>query len=142
MKRLIGIGAAIAALTAFARPSIVARALDKTTLDSVYTAGQAAHGESLYSKSCARCHAATLAGTDSGTPLAGKDFVGGWTGMTLDQLFKKTYETMPSDNPMTLPRQDVADIIAYMLARNQFPAGAAILSDNLDSLRAIKIVAK
>jgi mono/diheme cytochrome c family protein len=142
MKRVVIMGVAIAALTAFANPSAAARFFDRTTLDSVYTPAQATHGESLYKVSCAKCHALTLAGTDSGGPLVGKDFLGGWTGLTLDQLFKKTYETMPSDNPKSVPPKDVADILAYLLARNEYPSGRSVLSENPDSLKAIKIVSR
>lgn len=141
MRQLLVIGAAVVAVTAFARPAAHAMLGDRTTMDSVYSAAQAGRGESLYNVSCTKCHGATLAGTDSAGPLVGPDFLGSWTGLTLDQLFKKTYETMPSDNPKSIPPKDVADIMAYLLAKNQFPAGAGVLAENLDSLRLIKIVA-
>jgi mono/diheme cytochrome c family protein len=130
----------LVAITGFSRP--IAPRFEKTTWDSVYTTAQATRGESLYTRSCARCHKANLAGGDDGSPLAGHEFMNSWNGSTLDGLFKKIWETMPSDSaPKTLPPKDVADITAYLLSKNQFPAGAAALSDNPDQLREIKFAA-
>jgi mono/diheme cytochrome c family protein len=94
----------------------------------------------LYTRSCARCHKANLEGGDDGSALAGKDFMGSWNGQTLGDLFKKIWETMPSDSaPKTIPPRDVADISAYLLSKNAFPAGATVLPESIEQLREIKI---
>lgn len=98
-------------------------------------------GDTLYHASCAKCHGAALEGTmNDGGPLTGSMFLGNWSGLTLDQLFDKTYTTMPSDKPQSLPRKDYADILAYMLSKNQLPAGATALPDSMELLREIRIV--
>jgi mono/diheme cytochrome c family protein len=112
----------------------------RTTWDSVYTAAQAAHGDTLYKAGCIKCHGATLAGGDQGSPLTGSSFLGDWSGLTLDQLFDKVRSTMPPDNPKSIPPKDVADIVAYLLAQNQMPAGTARLSESVDQLKQIKFL--
>lgn len=141
MKVLAALLLSTAALTAFSRAEINPR-LDKTTWDSVYTDAQAAHGDSLYKASCAKCHGANLKGTPAdGGPLVEKEFLDSWNGMTLDQLFNKIWKTMPSDNPQTIAQKDIADIMAYLLAQNHFPSGTVALTESLDQLKTIKLAA-
>jgi mono/diheme cytochrome c family protein len=126
------------ALTAFARRASVAEPTH-TVWDSVYTAAQASHGDSLYKATCVKCHGATLGGGDEGSPLVGSAFLGNWRDLTLDQLFDKIRTSMPPDNPKSIATRDVADLVAYLLAQNQFPAGAKVLTDSLDQLKDVKI---
>ena len=127
-----------AALTAFARRAPVVEATH-TVWDSVFTTTQASHGDSLYKATCVKCHGATLAGGDDGSPLVGPVFLGNWRDLTLDQLFDKIRTTMPPDNPKSIATRDVADLVAYLLTQNQFPAGAKTLTDSVDQLKDIKI---
>lgn len=126
------------ALTAFAHRASVAEPTH-TVWDSVYTATQASHGDSLYKATCVKCHGATLSGGDEGSPLVGSAFLGNWRDLTLDQLFDKIRTSMPPDNPKSIATRDVADLVAYLLAQNQFPAGVKVLTDSLDRLKDIKI---
>ena len=128
------------ALTAFPRRG-GAPAVEPThtVWDSVYTASQATRGDSLYKGTCVKSHGASLSGGDEGTPLVGTAFLGKWRDHTLDQLFDKIRSSMPPDNPKSIATRDVADLVAYLLAQNQFPAGARVLTDSLDLLKDIKI---
>ena len=126
------------ALTAFARRASVA-APTHTVWDSVYTSAQASHGDSLYKTTCVKCHGATLSGGDEGSPLVGSAFLGNWRDLTLDQLFDKIRTSMPPDKPKSIATRDVADLVAYLLAQNQFPAGVRVLTDSIDQLKDIKI---
>lgn len=110
----------------------------RTTWDSVYSGPQAARGDAAYHQSCAKCHGVALAGTDSAAELAGKSFLGNWDGLTLDQLSDKIRTSMPPDNPNSIAKSQVADIVAYILAKNQYPAGKGDLSP--DSLTTIVLV--
>lgn len=114
------------------------RAAGHTTWDSVYTDSQAVRGDSLYKATCMKCHGETLAGTDSAVSLAGNDFLVNWDGLTLDQLYDKMLTTMPSDNPKSLPSSKVIDILAYVLSKNAFPSGKAVLPDDVAVLKDIK----
>ena len=45
---------------------------------------------------------------------------------------------MPQDNPQSLTRDQVADVMALILRANKIPAGQNDLSAQADSLKAIK----
>lgn len=111
----------------------------QTTWDSVYTADQAKRGDSLYHATCAKCHGPELAGGDDGAPLAGTLFLGNWSGLALNELFEKIRTTMPSDSPKSVPPEQLIDILAYVLSKNQFPAGVKLLTTDSTLLKDIKI---
>lgn len=111
----------------------------RTVWDSVYSLAQAARGETAYAKTCARCHGASLGGGDEATPLAGGAFLGNWNGLPLRDLQARIKTTMPSDTVGIYDRQIVTDVIAYLLKANGFPAGAAELPVDPETLRGIVI---
>jgi mono/diheme cytochrome c family protein len=98
----------------------------RSARDGVYTAAQATRGQALYKAQCALCHGDTLGG-DIGPPLAGDLFLAIWGPLAAADLFDKIHNTMPADTPGTLSRPQTADLVAYLLQRNQFPAGGAEL---------------
>ena len=110
--------------------------------DGVYTDDQARRGEPLYRLRCASCHGDKLTGGESAPPLAGGQFLSNWNGLTLDVLFDRIRLTMPSDNPARVSRLAKADILAYMLRMNRFPAGKTELQYKAESLREILIEPK
>ncbi len=112
----------------------------RTVWDSVYTDSQALGGDSLYKQNCVKCHGATLAGVDDGSPLVGSDFLSDFDGQTLGFLGDRIRNSMPPDNPKSIPRSTVTTILAYLLAQNHFPSGKRLLVDDPDSLRDIKIL--
>ncbi len=48
-------------------------------------------------------------------------------GLTMDHLLDRIRTTMPQDNPASLPREQYAAILAFLLKANGFPAGAKAL---------------
>jgi hypothetical protein len=48
---------------------------------------------------------------------------------------------MPANNPGVLSRQQNADVIAYILKANNWPAGSTELPTQLAAMKAIKIEA-
>jgi len=112
----------------------------RTTWDSVFSASQAARGETTYTRTCARCHKATLAGADESPALAGSTFMAGWNGQTLYDLHDRIRTSMPTDTPGTYSRKDIADVIAYVLSFNGFPAGKGELPVDDSALREIRFV--
>ena len=109
----------------------------RTTWDSVFTAAQVARGQSTYGRDCARCHQAALGGADQSPALTGGAFMSNWNGQTLGDLHDRVRVTMPSDTPGTYSRKDVADVIAYVLSFNGFPAGSVELPIDDGALKAI-----
>ena len=120
--------------------AVAAQGAAKTTWDGVYTDAQARRGEAAYQKSCATCHAPDLSGVD-GPSLTGPEFVKGWTDLTLDDLFERARTTMPAETPGSLARDVYADIVALILSKAGFPAGAADLPSDNTALKQIKFVA-
>jgi mono/diheme cytochrome c family protein len=110
----------------------------RSTWDGVYSAEQAQRGDGIYRKECASCHGETLDGQGPTPPLAGDDFKSNWNGQTLKDLFDKIQTTMPADHPGKLSRQETADILAFMLGANKFPAGKTALGSNTEALARIR----
>jgi quinoprotein glucose dehydrogenase len=107
--------------------------------DGVYTKEQAQRGQPLYKQYCASCHGEMLEGIEMAPPLAGAEFLDQWSGQTLGDLFERIRATMPRDKPGRLSRDVNADITAYMLGYNQFPAGNTELSRDTQVLQQIRI---
>lgn len=105
--------------------------LARSVLDSVYTAAQAQRGEASFKQICTECHTAGQ--------FSGSGFITAWRGAPLYQLFDLIRTTMPNDFPGSLPAQTYADIVAYILKLNQYPAGQKELAPDPDSLKAIRI---
>ena len=103
----------------------------------VYTDQQAKRGEALYKQECAACHGDALEGNGQTEraqklermlpPLSGDVFKGNWNGRPLSDLFDKMKKTMPRDDPGKISLNQNADILAYLLKFNGFPAGKAEL---------------
>ena len=98
----------------------------RTSWDGVYTEDQAKRGELIYGRECAACHGDMLAGRESAPPLTGSAFLA---------------KTMPQGAPGRLTRQQDADILAFMLSVNKFPAGKTELYRQSEMLREIRFEA-
>jgi mono/diheme cytochrome c family protein len=104
-----------------------------------YTAAQADRGHAQYTQQCASCHGQGLEGIEIAPPLAGPDFIDKWTGQPMSDLFERIGTTMPKNKPGSLSREAVADITAYILSVNQYPAGSTDLPADTQPLRGIRI---
>jgi mono/diheme cytochrome c family protein len=111
----------------------------KNIWDGVYTKEQAQRGQPLYKQYCASCHGDMLEGIEMASPLAGGEFIDRWAGQTVGELFERVRATMPRDKPGRLSREINADITAFMLSFNQFPAGQTELSRDTQALSQIRI---
>jgi S-disulfanyl-L-cysteine oxidoreductase SoxD len=117
----------------------VAAQATRSVNEGVYTADQAKKGEGLYKEQCASCHGDNLEGSGPMPPLAGKDFLANWTGKTVGDLYEKTQTTMPATAPGTLTPEQAADIVAFMLSKDNYPTGSAALESKTEPLLKIKI---
>jgi mono/diheme cytochrome c family protein len=122
--------------------AILAAQTTRSVWDGVYTTDQAKRGQELYAKQCASCHGDDLSGGESAPPLTGVAFLANWTGLTVGDLFERTRVSMPQNDPGKLSRQQNADIVAYMLSMNRFPAGKAELEKDTDVLKQIRLDAE
>jgi mono/diheme cytochrome c family protein len=111
----------------------------RTVWDGVFTQKQADRGSDLYTARCSECHLSTLMGSDMTPPLVGGDFLSNWTDSTLGDLFERIRKTMPMNNPGSVPRDAIPDILAYILSVNKFPVGETELPRDPQLLRKIRI---
>lgn len=120
---------AITALTAGAWMAPAAQdatprgAASRSVWDGVYTKAQADRGRELYSTHCLACHGESLEGNGPARPLAGPEFAANWNGLSMGDMLDRTRSSMPLAKPGTLSRQQVADLLAFVLSANKFPAG-------------------
>ena len=114
-------------------------AQSRSVSDVAYSKPQAARGKAIYGEFCARCHGETLLGGDDAKPLGGEAFLDRWNGRMVWELFDVTRRTMPDDGPAVLSRAQTADVVAYLLSANGFPAAASELASDDASLKDILI---
>jgi mono/diheme cytochrome c family protein len=146
MTMKMRIPAAILALAAIASPLGLVRAQgpaaeSRSVWDGVYTEEQAKRGEPMYRKECAACHGDMLTGGESAPPLTGGAFLANWNGLTIGDLFDRIRKTMPQSAPGHLTRQQNADILAFLLSVNKFPAGKTELYRQSEMLKEIRFEA-
>ena len=131
MKRTGALFAAMALPSLGAALPAVAQTEERvTTLDGVYTEAQAARGAEVTEAVCRECH-------------DDEEFVGAiirsWAGASVAALFDDIYSLMPEDQPGSLPVQQYADVIAYMLSVSGMPAGDEELPPDSQNLARIVI---
>jgi quinoprotein glucose dehydrogenase len=118
-----------------------AQAPNRSVWDGVYTKEQADRGKALYKQHCGLCHGESLEGVEMAPALAGGQFVDNWAGQTMGDLFERIRATMPRQKPGSLSRDINADITAYILNFNQFPASDKELPRDTQALKMISIEA-
>src|SRR5262245_1064033 len=138
MKRSLALMVAGGFILSFAFVSVIAQET-KSVNDGVYTADQAKKGEAVYKEQCAACHGDNLEGSGPMPPLAGKDFLANWQGKTLGELYEKVQTTMPATAPGTMTPEQTADTVAYMLSKDNYPAGSTALEGKMEPLAKIKL---
>jgi mono/diheme cytochrome c family protein len=127
-----------AALPLMVIATLAVRAQNRTVWDGVYTDEQATRGEGLYGEHCLRCHGASLQGNgELVKPLTGATFKSAWNGVPMGAMFDRVRLSMPQDKPGTITRQQVADLLAFVLRENKFPSGKSELVRQTDLLNAI-----
>jgi mono/diheme cytochrome c family protein len=113
-------------------------AQEKTQWDGVYTEDQARRGEPMYQQYCASCHGPDMSGGEMAPGLTGGEFSSNWNDLTLGQLFDRMRTSMPQNNPGSLTRQQIADILAFILSKGNAPAGQTELPTQSEVLGTIK----
>jgi S-disulfanyl-L-cysteine oxidoreductase SoxD len=122
-----------------ASAGIASAQASKTAADGIYTTAQAGRGNSLYQDNCSSCHGGSLQGEEENPPLSGKHFSSYWGGLPVSALYGFINTQMPLGQPGSLGVQGDADIIAYILSVNKFPAGQSELPADNNALKAITI---
>jgi mono/diheme cytochrome c family protein len=140
MKMRVLIGLTMVVTTgALLGSAVGAQAPAGSVTGGVYSADQAKRGQMTYNDSCAKCHLEDLSGGATSPPLQGNEFLGNWKGKSLGALFDEIRMTMPFDSPGSLTPAQYADVLAYMLSVNKFPAGDKELDKDPAPMQQIKI---
>jgi quinoprotein glucose dehydrogenase len=118
----------------------VAWAAEADNADGVYSDAQAQRGESVYQQYCAACHGASLQGNPA-APLTGPAFRARWEDgkHTLDDLFFIVRSLMPNNAPGSLSKAQYADVVAYILKINGYPAGDAELIPTAAAMKKVTL---
>ena len=112
---------------------------DSAAGDGIYTAAQATRGETAYKKQCTSCHGDALDGVGPYPPLSGDDFLSKYEGQPVLNLYDMIQKLMPATAPGSLTRPEAADLLAYILSFNKFPAGKTDLPSDEDSLKKLTL---
>jgi PQQ-dependent dehydrogenase (methanol/ethanol family) len=105
-----------------------------------YTAAQMSQGRWEYAQKCAVCHGAQLQGA-GGPSLKGKQFIERWEGKKLSDLYEFVHGDMPLGLGASLPSQEYADIVAFVLAQNGLPAGTDMFTPKSPMDRVLELAA-
>ena len=128
----------VALVALFSGIPFAVETVSRSIWDGVYTEEQAKRGQDTYLDECSSCHAVNLLGDESAKALLGDEFMAGWNGKTVGDLFERTRATMPKDGPGRLAPQQYADVIAFLLKSNNLPSGSAPLDREADLLKQIR----
>lgn len=99
--------------------------------DGVYTDLQARRGLVIYRAACADCHGER--------DFSGTSFMRRWGNVPIGAFFQHVKTTMPDMAPGILTDQQTADIMAYVLSLNGFPAGDDELPSAYEALGRIRM---
>ena len=103
----------------------------RTIVDRVYSVVQAERGEQRFKISCSSCHTPSSFG--------GGTFAERWDGQTMADVFDYVSSAMPENDPGGLKKEEYADVLAYILRINAYPAGNDELPVDTDALKKLAI---
>ena len=111
----------------------------RTLLDGVYSAEQSRRGETIYFSTCVKCHRPEMTGSQIVPALLGEAFLERWRRKSVGDLFEKARSMPPVPIPVRPTPGEYADVVAYILGRNAFPAGPQELVADFEALASIRL---
>ncbi|HEY0875406.1 MAG TPA: cytochrome c [Vicinamibacterales bacterium] len=130
--RVLISGSAVVWVAAFAftAASAYVAPAQKTTNDGVYTKAQADGAKKQFETICADCHPFTVAAKKKpkDLPLGDEPFFDSWSGRPLSEMITLIALTMPNDGSATVTDEEAANLVAYILQQNGYPAGSVPLT--------------
>lgn len=100
----------------------------RSVVDRVYSADQAARGQTLFRDVCIICHPDPL-------------WRSNWEGRPVGDIYTKVRRFMPDDDPGSLSAEEAASAVAYILQSNGFDAGPSPLPADETVLNRIRVEA-
>lgn len=107
--------------------SLLAAAAQAGAPPAIYTDAQAKTGAQDFAQNCAMCHGANLEG-GAGPALIGQAFASASNNYTVGAIFTELSQQMPAGQPGSLSHTQYEDIMAYILQKNGYPAGATAIN--------------
>ena len=104
-----------------------------SVLDGVFTAEQAQAGAELFEGTCIRCHNPEQFVADGQYSPAARF-------KNLGEMFEKVSTRMPADDPGSLPPEQYAAAMSYILTIAGYPAGQTELPAEAAKLLAVRLV--
>ncbi len=119
----------VASAGAFAKSHVAAGVASGGAHPAIYSASQAAVGGKAYGANCASCHGAQLEG-GVGPALSGATLntLAKNTKLSVGDMFTFMSLQMPLNAPASLSKAQYAQIMAYILKYNGYPAGSKELT--------------
>ena len=117
-------------------------AQERTVWDGVFTEEQATRGMASYEQECSQCHLEDLLGDGIAPALIGAPFHFRWSDLSVGDMLvahPAPRRCRRARRPASA-RRAYADIVAYMLKVNDFPAGDTELPTRVEDLEGIIIV--
>ena len=105
----------------------------RSVMDGVFTARQARRGERWFLQMCEQCHRTR--------DFTNAQFHERWSGQSVGDLLQFMQNTMPPENPGALSTDRYADLLAYFLAVNDYPAGEDELPADASTVMDVRIEA-
>jgi polar amino acid transport system substrate-binding protein len=107
---------------------------------ALYTAAQANDGGQIFARQCAACHGSQMEGV-AGPALRGTFFhqMAQAQNLNAQSLLTAVSQTMPQDNPASLPPAQYNALVAYILQQNGYPAGGTELSADNPQLKDLNL---
>lgn len=96
-----------------------------------YSAEQAERGRESFRRTCRECHTTS--------EFRGSDFESQWKRQNAWSLFNQISWNMPEAAPGSLTDQTYADIVAYILLLNKYPAGGEDLAATPESMGSVPL---
>lgn len=129
------------AICTFSAVVAAAQTADPQIWSGVFTVAQADRGRAVVQMHCSECHHEDLSGGE-GPALAGPTFMLKWETHTVERLFEKIRDTMPTAGSSDVTEREKLDAVAFILQQNGFPAGSKELTEAGGALASLKIVPK
>jgi mono/diheme cytochrome c family protein len=128
MKAAVSIASTLVVAIAGGALLLAQNAPKKSLWDGVYTAEQASRGGVTYSANCVQCHGPDLMGDARYKALVGDTFWSYFQGRNVDFMLDFVSKNMPNNAPGSLDTDKYQDLVAFILSKNEVPAGMAPLT--------------
>jgi mono/diheme cytochrome c family protein len=129
-RRAAGGLAALFAVSLCAGLAFAGPRAQRSIRDGVFTPDQVEAGKKVFEDVCTECHT---------NDVFGPDYMLGWSGASVAELYMLIEGTMPYESPGVLEEDQYTDVLVYLFAINGVAAGEQKMPADVDQLWDISI---